>query len=181
MADPQPLLVTEDQAREIADAVSALRNARGAGGVSVSYAPGGGLVIAGGGKGGVSGGGAVIRRMVVKSIQNDYLICRALDKDDAEASVDIPVAKPPELRHDKDWYPNVTALVTVSEQAVTVTIAGEDENWVLPNELVYVANTTQILAVRCGKTGVQTDDDPAIDVVWMDLNNAGRVWIEGGS
>jgi len=179
MADLQPLLVTPEQAREIADALAALRNVRGAGGVSVSYAPGGGLVIAGGGKGAASAGGAVIRRMVVKSIQNDYLVCRSLDQDDAEASVDIPVAKPPELRHDEDWYPNVTALSTVSTQSVTATIGGEDETWILPDELVYVANTTQILAVRCGKTGVQTTGSD--EIFWMDLNNAGRVWIKDDS
>lgn len=179
MADLQPLLVTPEQAREIADALAALRNVRGAGGVSVGYAPGGGLVIAGGGKGGAPAGGAVIRRMVVKSIQNDYLVCRALDQDDAEATVDIPVAKPPELRHDEDWYPNVSALTTQSSQEVDVTVSGDAETWILPSELAYVANTTQILAVRCGKTGVQTTGSD--EIFWMDLNNAGRVWIKDES
>ncbi len=181
MPEEYPVDMTIDDARILAETIRAMRNVRGAGGITVTWTPGGGLTISGPGKGRPQPAGTLIKRMVVKSIENDYLVCRALDGDDTETAQDIAVAKQPELRHHKDYYPNVSVLTTIDEQEVTVTVSGEAETWILPSELEYVANTTHILAARVGKTGVQTDDDPAEEIYWMDLNGAGRVWIKDES
>ena len=108
-------------------------------------------------------------RMRVKTIENDYLVCRTWDGT-TEGTTDIPVAKPPDLRHATTWYPGLglTSWSTTSAQEADATAGAVTETWAV--NIPYGTNT-EIKAVQpIGGTGLVSAPD------WEDTNNAGKKW-----
>lgn len=119
-----------------------------------------------------------IKQFRVKSVQNDYLVCREFDGT-TELETDVNVAKPFELRR-TGWH-GVTvtytlesilgaqASVSYAYQTATYRIAnGTEHQGIRP---FYVPDQTVIFASKVENgTGVEDADE------WIDINTAGRAW-----
>jgi hypothetical protein len=113
-----------------------------------------------------------IELFLVTAIYNDYLICSRIDGADNVLASGIEVAKPFDLRHDADQYPDVTTLTTVNAQKATATTGSVTETWIVHEP--YVADATKILAAYVG-TGVAGPGSAADIIRWMEL--PGRHWV----
>lgn len=112
-----------------------------------------------------------VRCLRVHTVENDYIICHTWDGT-TEGTKAINVAKPFKLRHNASNYPGVSAVATVNANALTATISGNDESWVLPSELTYTDNDV-IYAASVPFTGVTVSSN---DLKLIDLNIDGRAW-----
>lgn len=117
------------------------------------------------------GPGSGLRRLLIKDIGNDHLVCREWDGQ-SEGTLDVLVAKPQLLQHDVDLYPQLTTLVTVDEQTVTAGDGSGTETWVVSP--AYTADLSEVLASPFA-SGLTVGGQP---VLLMDTNMAGRVWAE---
>lgn len=108
-------------------------------------------------------------RMLVQSIENDYLVCRTWDGENLGED-DVYVAKPYELRHVLANYPQLDAFTTVDVGEATVTYDGTDYTWKATPDYVVDA---EIEAARVAQTGVTVSGE---DLTWIDANTAGRAW-----
>lgn len=115
------------------------------------------------------GGNDVPIRCVVMEIFNDYLRCQTWDGT-TEGGSDIYAAKVPELRHDVDYYPQLTAFTTVDTGEATVTYDGTDYTWKVTPDYVVGG---EVWLGRRGYTGVTVNSE---DLSLMDENYAGRAW-----
>ncbi len=115
-------------------------------------------------------GGA--QRMKVTDVENDYLVCDLLDGNGDVIATDVKVAKPPELRHDKDWYEGLTDLTTTNAQEVEATDGIDTEDWIVKPP--YIVDTTEIAAMTVAAAfGLEVDSKK---LTLVDINVAGRVW-----
>jgi len=89
------------------------------------------------------------------------------------------VAKPWMLRvavHDGQTYTigvNDVTLASASAKSMTASAAGEDdETWVITPD--YFED--EVITVRRKDTGITTDEHNSDDILWEDINTAGRCW-----
>ena len=128
---------------------------------------------------GPRGGGDGVYRFRLKAVYHDYLECKQLDGTTFAPEVTVKVAKPYNLRktpfHGKTI--NGITYTYTGTQSRTKTREGATENQVItPAYQVAVPgyDGDEIYACKpSGGTGVKIDDE---DVIWLDINNAGRAW-----
>lgn len=125
----------------------------------------------------------VIARFRVKSLQNDYLVCRRYSPAvgtavEVAGTVNIYVAKPYELRRTPFdgktiTYGSQIITYTYSDECTRIATDGDDTETQVMTPLYFV--DCEILAVMniSGGTGLAVSDVP---VMWEDLNTAGRFW-----
>lgn len=120
-------------------------------------------------------GGPMGMLVRVKSVQDDYLVCRAWDGV-TEGVSDLLVAKPYLLRRTPFHGKTVNGLTYsfVSATQVSVTSGTTTETWVITrpyseNDLLFVA--------PAGSTGVNYG---TVAVTLFDLNADGRAWAQQG-
>jgi len=123
--------------------------------------------------------GGSVYRFRLKAVYHDYLECKQLDGTTFAPEVTVKVAKPYNLRktpfHGKTI--NGITYTYTGTQSRTKTREGATENQVItPAYQVAVPgyDGDEIYACKpSGGTGVKIDDE---DVIWLDINNAGRAW-----
>lgn len=128
-----------------------------------------------------SAAGSSVTQYRLKSVQNDYLVCRLFDGT-TEGDDDVSIAKPFELRY-TGWhgvtitYPlesviGTSQAVTYSYQTSTYRIANTTEHQGI--RPIYVPNQSIIYAASVTNgTGVS---DTTGEISLIDLNVAGRAW-----
>ena len=118
-------------------------------------------------------GGAGLR-MKVTAVENDYLVCSQLDADGNVTATGIKIAKPPELRHDADWYECVNQIWTIDEQTMKVgtTAPVIYEIWFIKPP--YIVDQTEIVAIAAPAALGMVVDEVALTLI--DANVAGRAW-----
>jgi len=129
-----------------------------------------------------------LRRFRVKSIENDYLVCRKYNSTaDEESATDINVAKPYELRRtpfdgETITYINAQQIsysyTSQRERTATEVSPGSDsETQVMTPD--YWVDCEIIAAIGIyGTTGVTVSGTL---LQWEDLNTAGRFWAKEAS
>jgi hypothetical protein len=165
-----PRLLSESDA----DDLSRLRawwRSLGQGGLTVSP---NGLTLTPGEAAGQAGAWGVERaRFRVKTIQNDYLVCRTYDGT-TEGSEDINVAKPWDLRRTPFHGVAVNGITCTYSSAIarSATNGSVTESQVITPP--YFANC-EIWAFKAvgGGTSVTVSSDT---LVWQDMNVSGRAW-----
>ena len=128
----------------------------------------------------VGGGGYRVVRFRLKGVYDDYLECRQLNGT-TEVGPTVNVAKPYHLRktpfHGKTISGITYNYVGAQTRAKTRTSPYTTETQVIvPAYLVAVTgyDGDEIYACKpSGGTGVKIG---GVDVVWLDINNAGRAW-----
>lgn len=109
------------------------------------------------------------KRMRVKTIENDYLVC--VPWDGATEGEAVNVAKPFKLRHILANYDDLTGLTTVTSQRVQATDGATIENWQVT---LNYEEDDEIAAIKpIGGAGVTVGDT---DLDWLDVNENGRAW-----
>lgn len=160
----QPLLVTVEERDQLRQLVAAAPGSTAPGSAS---APG---RATGPRRDNLPGAGAGVGLFVVKQVFNDYTLCDRIDAAGAVMAEDIPIAKPPELRHAASWYDGVTTITTVDAQTVTAATGSVSETWEV--YWPYIVDTTLIVAIYA-TTGVTVGSDA---VRWLELNLGQRRW-----
>lgn len=115
-----------------------------------------------------------LQKMVIVSIENDYLVCNTYDyPSDVTGSVAINVAKPELLRHGTEYYTgnSVTSFTTTNAQQADVVAGGESETWVV--NLKYAVGDKITAYAPIGGTGVSVGGE---SLAWEDKNTGGRKW-----
>ena len=127
-------------------------------------------------------GGSEVQRFKIKSISDNWLVCRKVDEDDVEtSSTDFKVMRPIMLRKDKALPSGASAgsLAYPADQERTFTIT----TTVAPIKTVtvrqvmtpkYVAN--EFIYGADGILGGTVDDGAGAQVEWIDLNIDARKW-----
>lgn len=125
----------------------------------------------------IAGNDVEIKQFRLKSVQDDYLVCRTWDGT-TEGETDYNVAKPYDLRR-TGWHGvtvtyslesilGASASVSYFYQTGTYRIAnGTEHQGIRP---FYVPDKTVIYAVKADHTGVEDAPD------WIDLNTDARAW-----
>jgi len=111
-------------------------------------------------------------RMKVTGVENDYLTCSQLDAAGLTIATGVKVAKPPELRHDKDWYESVVSINTIDEQTMQANSSTISEIWFVKPP--YIVDQTEIVAVAAPAALGLIVDEVALTLI--DANVAGRAW-----
>lgn len=141
----------------------------------------------------IPGTGSSIRSVVVVGIEDNYLRCKSIDAEGEPTGEEFKVAKPPEMRHEKERYDGVVELETLESQKIEVKDANDNqEHWVVKPPYLLASGeeeeerkATLLAVVACDAAmGVTIepeegeggeDEEPEV-VTLLDLNIAGRVW-----
>jgi len=118
------------------------------------------------------------QRFVIKSIADNWLVCRKVDKDEAETSTtDIKVMRPIKLRDDQALpadYKDGSLVEASQSRSFDRTINGTDytvSQEIYPpyakDDFIYGANNI---------SGGTEDDGSGTELEWVDLNVDGRHW-----
>ena len=128
-------------------------------------------------------GGGEVSQFRLKSVANDYIICRKLEGS-SETGEDVYIAKPHGLRY-TGWhgvshtftlpaYPGSPGTITVSYQFQTPIYRIKSQGVVTEHQVIlpfYLNDISVIYAARVDSgTGVSSADE------WIDLNADGRAW-----
>lgn len=130
------------------------------------------------------GDGRRLQRMRVKTVGDDWLICRTWDGS-REGAADVKVAKPYKLRRGPFHGLTIAGLTYTYQdpQRRTVTnAAGSETQVIVPTYQApsgtYPGDEIMALWRPRGGTGVAADETP---VAWLDLNVDARAWAEATS
>lgn len=133
-----------------------------------------GLTLAPGEAGGPAGAWGVDRaRFRVKSIENDYLVCRTYDGT-TEGADDINVAKPWDLRRTPFHGVAVNGITCTYSSAIarSATNGTTTESQVITPPY-FVNCEIWAFVASGGGTGVTVSSE---QLVWQDVNVSGRAW-----
>jgi hypothetical protein len=183
MAEDQVVFTaSRSEALQIQALLRALSRLSVSGDLTAHLVPGMGLCLglaAGSGRVSVPRAAALeLARMRVQSVGNDHLVCRIWDGA-TSGTLDIPVAKPPELRR-TGWHGATLDGITYTyssgyQRSATDGVDTEDQ--VIGPPYTVSGGSVEILALRpalgTGGLGV-TFNDAAVE--WIDLNLAARRW-----
>ena len=133
-----------------------------------------------------AGKAAANKRMRVKEVLGNYLVCHAYDGTE-DTATDIMVAKLPDLRHSITTQTLAGKAVTMSGYAIsggvcTRTVTGSDATqteMVLPIWQLGTQPDSEIWPIKPdGGTGVTTTESATATVEWLLIDN--RAWCQTG-